>query len=232
MLPNYSIASEINVIKDHFGVEVSQDFQATFNAQPTDLLPVITSAEPDQLSYFHWGINPAFTKSKGVSQKLLFTPAEDVLNKASQRKSVKTKRCIIPADSFYVWKDVGKKEQVPYRFFLANNQPFSIAGIWDIFETEEGEEIKTFMMLTTAANSQVQEVSDRMPAILNDDLMIEWINDSNTAESIMEYVTPYTEQSLQNYTVNPKLADAKFNSKDLWEKVPPANQFGNLTLFN
>lgn len=232
MLPNYSIASESQLIREHFGIETTDNHKGTFNAQPTDLLPVITSNDPDELSYHHWGIHPSFAKSKGVSQKLLYAPAEDILNKASQRKSLKQQRCIIPADSFYAWKDVGKKEQVPYRFYLGNNSLFSIAGIWDTFETEEGEHVSTFMMITTKANSDVADVNSRMPAILNDDLLVEWLNSANTSESILEYVVPFTEEPLKSYTVNPKLADPRFNSAELWEKVPPANQYGNLTLFN
>lgn len=232
MLPNYSIASEVQLIKKHFSVEIPENHQGTYNAQPTHLLPIVTSADPDTLSYFHWGIHPSFTKSKGVSQKLLFAPAEDILSKASQRKSLRFQRCIIPADSFYCWKDVGKKEQVPYRFYLQNNALFSIAGLWDTYETEEGEQVCTFMMLTTKANSNVNDVSARMPAILNDDLLVEWLNEANTSESILEYVVPFNSEPLLSYTINPKLADANFNNEDLWKKVPPANQFGNLTLFS
>ncbi|NVJ45747.1 MAG: SOS response-associated peptidase [Cytophagia bacterium] len=232
MLPNYSIASEVKLIKDHFSVEIPENHQGTYNAQPTHILPIVNSADPDVLSYYHWGIHPSFAKSKGVSQKLLFAPVEDILSKISQKKSLRHQRCIIPADSFYCWKDVGKKEQVPYRFYLQNNSLFSIAGIWDAFETEEGEQVNTFMMLTTKANTDVSDVSARMPAILNDDLLVEWLNEANTSESILEYVVPFNNEPLMSYTVNPKLADANFDSADLWKKVPPANQFGNLTLFS
>lgn len=232
MLPNYSIASEAKLIQEHYGIEIPEKHKGTYNAQPTNLLPIITSADPDELSYFHWGINPSFTKSKGVSHKLLFAPVEEIASKASQRRSIKQQRCIIPADSFYDWKDVGKREQIPYRFYLQNNSLFSIAGIWDVFETDEGEQVNTFMMITTKANPDVSDISSRMPAILNDDLLLEWLNNSNTSESILEYVVPYNDEPIKNYTINPKLADANFNSLDLWQKVPPANQFGNLTLFN
>ncbi|GHE62587.1 MAG: SOS response-associated peptidase [Bacteroidota bacterium] len=232
MLPNFSIASEAQLIQEHFSVEVPDNHQGTFNAQPTQLLPAITSADPDVLSYFYWGIHPSFTKSKGVSHKLLYAPVETLLSKASQRKSLKQQRCIIPADSFYDWKDLGKKEQVPYRFYLQNNSLFGIAGIWDTFETEDGEQVNTFMILTTEASGDVSEVTSRMPAILNEDLMMEWLNDSNTAESILEFVKPFSDEPIKHYTINPRLADPNFNGSALWEKVPPANQFGNLTLFS
>ncbi|HEY9117528.1 MAG TPA: SOS response-associated peptidase [Roseivirga sp.] len=232
MLPNYSIAADAESLQKNFSIQVNEDHKGTYNAQPTDLLPVITSLDPEVLSYFHWGITPSFTKSKSVSLKLLFAAVEEIHQKASQRKSIQQRRCIIPADSFYDWKDLGKREQIPYRFYLQNNQPFGIAGIWDVFETAEGEEVNTFTIITTEANQEVKPVSDRMPAILNEDLMVEWLNHSNSSDSILEFVVPYRELPILNYTINPKLSDPNFNNPSLWEKTPPANQFGNLTLFN
>lgn len=231
MLPNFSIASDPSLIQKHFSVEIKVDYCPNYNAQPTDLLPVVTSNNPEELSLFHWGISPAFTKNKEVSQKLLFAPVEEISAKASQRKNLKRQRCIIPADSFYDWKDVGKKEFVPYRFHLNHNALFSIAGLWDSFEDEDGEKVNTFIMLTLPSNEDMLEITDRMPAILNNDLMVEWLNEANAEESILEFLIPFTDERIQSYTIHPKLARGQLNDVSLWEKVPPANQFGNLTLF-
>ncbi len=229
---NYAIASEKQVIAEQFQIEVTDHYLPTFNAQPSNLLPVITSEEPEGLSYFYWGINPSFSKSRGVSDKLLYAPVESILTKPSLKKSLQLQRCVIIADSFYNWKEIAKKEKVPYRFHLEDNQPFGIAGLWDSFETETGEAVHTFMMITTPASNELNKVCERMPAILNEDLMLEWLNEDNTAESIHAFIKPYTEEHIFQHTINPKLADPNFNNKSLWEKVPPANQFGNLTLFN
>lgn len=232
MLPNFSIASDPSLIQEHFAVEIKGEYHPNYNAQPTDLLPIITSSNPEELSFFHWGISPDFTKSKEVSKKLLFAPVEEIPAKASQRKNLKRQRCIIPADSFYDWKDVGKKEFVPYRFHLNNNSLFSIAGLWDSFEDEDNKKVNTFIMLTTKANGDMNEITERMPAILNDDLMVEWLNEAHAEESILEFVMPFTDERIQSYTIHPKLAEGQLNDVSLWKKVPPANQFGNLTLFS
>ncbi|MBO3696862.1 SOS response-associated peptidase [Roseivirga sp. E12] len=229
---NYSIAAQGSVIAEHFQTEVADDYIPTFNAQPSDVLPVITSENPEHLSHFYWGINPSFSKSRGVSDKLLYAPVENILTKPSLKKSLQMQRCVIVADSFYSWKEIAKKERVPYRFHLENNAVFAIAGLWDSFETEAGDTVHTFMMITTPASSEVIKVSERMPAILNDDLLLEWLNESNTSESIHDFIKPYSEEHIFQHTINPKLSDPNFNNKALWEKVPPANQFGNLTLFN
>lgn len=229
---NFSIASNAETLAERFHIEVNDHYTPSYNAKPSNLLPVITSQEPTSLSHFFWGINPSFSKSRGVSDKLLYAPIEHVLTKPSLKKSLQRQRCVILADGFYAWKEIAKKEKVPYRFYLDNNVPFGIAGLWDSFETEPGETVHTFMMVTTPASAEVKKIEQRMPAILSKDLMLEWLNEANTAESLNEFVKPYSEEHLLHHSINPKLADSDFNDKRLWEKVPPANQFGNLTLFN
>jgi len=229
---NYSSSTSSDDLEKFFNVEVTKNYIPSFNCHPTQLLPVITSENPEGLSFFYWGINPGFVKSKSVSQKLLFAASEDLLNKASLKKNLKSHRCIIIANGFYDWKTLSKKGKVPYRFHLKDNKPFAIAGLWDEFENEQGEVVHSFMMITTPANSEVSDITERMPAILNDDLIIEWLNDSNSEESVISFITPFTESPLDRYTINPKVADPEFNNEVLFDKVPAADQHGNFTLFN
>ena len=62
MPSSYSIASSAKVIEEYFNVEVTGKYEQKYNASPTKLLPVITAENPDGLSFFYWGINPAFVK--------------------------------------------------------------------------------------------------------------------------------------------------------------------------
>ena len=231
MPSSYSIASSAKAIEEYFNVEVTNQYQARYNASPTKLLPVITAENPDGLSFFYWGINPAFVKSNSISEKLIFAPVDQVLSEASLKKNLKSQRCVILADGFYAWKTISKKERVPYWFHLADKSPFGIAGLWDEFENENGEFVHTFMMITTEANPDVADITDRMPAILDSDLMIDWLNESNTEESVISFITPYKEKPLDRHTITPKVDDPSFESADLHKKAPPANQFGSFTLF-
>lgn len=229
---NYSSSTAPDLLEERFNIEVPANYIPSFNCHPTQLLPVITSKNPEGLSFFYWGINPGFVKSKSVSQKLLFAPSEDLLQKASLKKNIKSQRCIILANGFYDWKILSKKGMVPYRFHLKDNAPFAIAGLWEEFENEQGEMVHSFMMITTPSNKDVNDITDRMPAILNDDLIVEWLNDSNSEESVISFIKPYTESPIDRHTVNPKLAEPDFNHSDLFNKVPPADQHGNFTLFD
>ena len=68
-----------------------------------------------------------------------FAPVEDIPHKASLKRHLRTHRCVIIADGFYDWKTLSKKGRTPYRFFLPGNELFAIAGLWDVFENDQGE---------------------------------------------------------------------------------------------
>ncbi len=227
----YSISSAPALIEETFNVDVTEAFQPRYNACPTQLLPIVTSDNPDGLSFFYWGTTPAFAKGKRVSDKLTMAPVEQIPERPALKRYIRTQRCAIIADGFYDWKTLSKKGRTPYRFFLPENKPFAIAGLWDSFDNDQGETIHTFMMITTPANKEVADITPRMPAILEKDLIIEWLNDSNTEESTVSLLKPYTEKALDRFTVNPKLGDSNFDSPELLKNVPPADQFGNFTLF-
>lgn len=228
---NYSISSAPALIDETFNVDVTEAFQPRYNACPTQLLPVITSDNPNGLSFFYWGTTPAFAKGKRVSDKLTMAPVEQIPDRPALKRYIRTQRCAIIADGFYDWKTLSRKGRTPYRFFLPDNEPFAIAGLWDSFDNDQGETIHTFMMITTPANKEVADITTRMPAILEKDLIIEWLNDSNTEESTISLLKPYSEKILDRFTVNPKLGDSRFDSPELLKNVPPADQFGNFTLF-
>lgn len=227
----YSISSSSALIDETFNVDATEAFSPRYNACPTQLLPVITSDNPEGLSFFYWGTTPAFAKGRRVSDKLTMAPVEQIPDRPALRRYIRTQRCAIIADGFYDWKTLSKKGRTPYRFFLPDNEPFAIAGLWDSFDNDQGETIHTFMMITTPANNEVADITSRMPAILEKDLIIEWLNDSNTEESTISLLKPYTEKVLDRFTVNPKLGDSNFDSPELLKNVPPADQFGNFTLF-
>lgn len=232
MLTNYSITTNKNVLKETFFLEDIEDFTVNYNTQPTQLLPVITSDNPGHCVNFHWGITGDFTKNKSVSDKLLYAPLESVQSKATLKNALMHRRCVILSDGFYGWKNIAKKESVPYRACLADNSPFAIAGIWNQFTDELEVVHHTFMMITVKTQGKLAEIVQEAPAVLNEDLLIEWLNPSTQDDSLLDFISADQHQNFKTYSVNPKLAKADFNDPSLWEKVPPANQFGNLTLFN
>ncbi len=73
------------------------------------------------------------------------------------------RRCLVIADGYYEWRAADKQ---PFAVGLSNRRPMIFAGLWDAWRAGEGETIKSFAIVTTAANDLLAPLHDRMPVLL------------------------------------------------------------------
>lgn len=231
MIERYTLTASQEQLQQRFGVDVPDFYKPYYNAAPTHILPVVLVASKG-ISFFYWGTPPGWAKNKNVSEKLINVRAESFTDRPAMRKVLKKHRCIIPSDGFYAWKKVGKKTMIPYRFIAANKSVFSIAGIWEEFEDNEGQVHHTFILITVEANTLVGTVTERMPAILEKNQESIWLKEESSEEELMNLLKPYADTKLSLYTVSPRINDIALNVPSLLIATPPADQFGNLTLFD
>jgi putative SOS response-associated peptidase YedK len=231
MSNRYSLTLSKETLEERFEVDVPGYYKPVYNAGPTLLLPVITSEHPGGISMFYWGITPELAKNKTVSNRLLHTKAESISEKNYLKKALRKNRCIIPADGFYEWKSSGKKSKIPYRICLNNRMAFSFAGLWEEYESEDGD-VHTFHIITTQANSVIADMNDRMPVMLNKAQEDIWLNKDASDGELLAVLKPIASEMIFAYTVSPKINDLNVNDESLIRQAPAADQFGNLTLFD
>ncbi len=232
MIDRYSITASADIIRERFSVDVPDFYKSKYNAAPTHLLPVITSSSPRGVSLFYWGTSPEWSKNKVLSEKIVNIREEHFAEKISLKKNLKKNRCIIPADGFYGWKRVGKKTAIPYRFVLNSRDPFSFAGLWEEFEDTDGVEIQTFSIITVVSNELVSTVQERMPVILTKQSEKIWLDASSGEEELLSLLTAYPAAGMNHYPVSPRISDMAADVPSLIVPTPPADQHGNLTLFD
>jgi putative SOS response-associated peptidase YedK len=231
MCGRYSLSKSKIELEERFQAEMLTDFKPRYNIAPTQLVPVVTSQSPKGFSFFYWGITPEFGRNKPVSQKLINAKAESIHQKMTFKSSFKQRRCIIPADGFYEWKKLGKKTSIPHRFTLREGGLFSFAGIWDEYETVDGENQHTFLILTTEPNELVSEVHDRMPVVLTPETEKKWLNNYSSEEELLEILKPFSANEMLSYPVSTLVNSVKNDSPALIRKTDPMDQHGNYTLF-
>ncbi len=232
MSERYTITAKAEEIKKRFDVAVPSSYSSRYNAAPTQILPIITNESPEGLSFFYWGLIPSWSKNNSISQKLINARGETLGEKASFKTALKHRRCLVIADGFYEWKAIGKKTKVPYRIKLVNDELFSFAGLWEEFEDDQGEMMHTFTIVTTEANQTISQIHDRMPVIFKKDQEKLWLDDSLTAEEHLELLKPVSSDLVKMYSVSPQVNNVRNDYADLIRHTPPADQFGNYTLFN
>lgn len=226
MLDRYTITLKPDELALVLGAEVPELYQPQYNAAPTKLLPTITSAEADKISFYNWGLMALWSNNRAMSPKFFNLPMDSVINKSSYRKKLATHRCVIPMDGFYLWKQVAKKQQVPHYFFYPDKKVFSVAGLW-----EEGEDdTHSFIMITRPANDQIADFQDDMPAIMDAASSRRWL-ESDDQEELQKLLSQQSKEEFISHTVAPKIKDIDGNDASFLKPAPPADQHGNYTLF-
>jgi putative SOS response-associated peptidase YedK len=232
MIERYSLTATPEKISERFSVDIPELFKPRYNACPTQLMPVITSASPQGISTFYWGTSPEWSKNKPLSEKIINTPVEYIAEKPAIKRAMMKTRCIIPADGFYAWKKAGKKTFIPYRFICTDQDIFSFAGLWEEYEDTDGNEFHTFTMVTLRANKLIASIYDRMPVILSKKEESIWLNPESTEDDLTALLNSYPGERMNLYSVSPRISDAKADAPSLIIPAPAADQFGNLTLFD
>ncbi|MBK5279300.1 MAG: SOS response-associated peptidase [Bacteroidia bacterium] len=232
MLDRYSITASPEVLAQRFAADVPEGYAPRYNAAPSQLLPIITSDSPEGISFFYWGISPAWAKNKSISERIINLRAGLLSERPIALKNLKKRRCVVPADGFYGWKKVGKKTTIPYRFLLKSKKIFSFAGIWEEYDDEEGNASHTFSVITVPANQMVSSVSETMPAIFDGNAEKIWLNKNSNEVDLLKLLVPLAEEELDNYTISPRIYLTTNDGPSLLLPTPPSDQFGNLTLFD
>jgi len=232
MLDRYSITATAKKLAERFSVDVPEGYSPRYNAAPSQLLPVITTDSPGGVSFFYWGIAPGWAKNKSISERIINQRADQLPERPSVLKTLKKRRCVVPADGFYGWKKVSKRSTIPYRFTLASKSIFSFPALWEEYDDEEGNFFHTFTIITLPANQLVAPTSETMPAILDEAAEKNWL-DKNTSESdLLKLLSPLSHEALHNYTISPQIYLLSNDRPSLILPAPPSDQFGNLTLFD
>lgn len=231
MIDRYSITASAEKISERFSVD-AEFYKPHYNAATTQLLPVITNTSPQGISNFFWGTSPEWSKNKALSEKIINVRAETISEKPPLKRALMKTRCIVPADGFYAWKRTGKKSFMPFRFVSTDQELFSYAGLWEEYEDTDGNEFHTFTLITTPANTLVAAVCERMPVMLNKKSESTWLSKDSSEEDLVQLLQSYPAEKMSHYNVSPRIGEPNIDVPSLIIPAPPADQFGNLTLFD
>lgn len=231
MIERFSIGVPASLLASRFAVAEPIAYQPKYNGAPSQLFPIITSEGPLGFSFFYWGLPPTWAKNKSMAERIINWRTEHILEKPALKKKLSKHRCLVPADGFYVWKKVGKKTQIPWRFTLKTKELFSMAGVWEEYE-DENESFHTFSILTKPSTGFLQTAAERMPLILAKDMEATWLKPVLSEEELDTVLNRPFKDDMEGYTVSRQINLIEVDKPSLMLPMPAADQFGNLTLFD
>ena len=190
--------------------------EATYNAAPTSVQPVIRIADDNQtriMDPMHWGLVPSWW-TKPLKEKTFPTfnaRAETAAEKPVFRGAFRHKRCLVPVSGFYEWTGrAGAK--TPFAIGLRNRRWFCFAGLWDAAMID-GSELITFTVLTTTPNDLMAGLHTRMPVILRPQDYDRWLDPmSGRVDDLFE---PFATDDMHAWPVHQDVGNVRNNHAGL-----------------
>lgn len=206
---------------------VPQGITARYNIAPTQPVAVITNEDPQQLTFHRWGLIPSWAKDMTFGNQAFNARSETVEEKPAFRSAFKRRRCLIPANGFYEWSQDGKAKK-PMFVHLEDQALFAFAGLWEIWQSPGGDEIRSCTILTTEPNDLIRPLHHRMAVILDQSDYDLWLSpEEQPAAALKPLLRAYDERRMGVYEVSTRVNKA---SNDTPELIVPVGTSGQMPL--
>jgi putative SOS response-associated peptidase YedK len=230
MCGRYTLATpDPAAIRDRFPLGEQVEVRQRFNVAPGDEVLAVTTdrAGEPRGELLRWGLVPSWSKSADTGLKMINARLETAPERPAFRRAFERFRCLIVADGFYEWRrrdGASRIPKQPFHITRDDGELFSFAGLWSIWHGEDDRVLRTCTILTTAANSAIAPLHDRMPVILDPDREREWLDTSTPSPRLSEILaglpSSRTELSEVGFAVN----DARYEGPECLAAPPPAAQ--------
>lgn len=199
MCGRFTLRANLNRVLQEVGVDGGPDWSPRYNIAPTQSVPVVrVSADgPRTCDLLRWGLVPSWAKDpKAVPRGgLINARAETVATQPAFRAAFKRRRCLVLADGYYEWKPAGKLKQ-PYFIRRPDDEPFTLAGLWEHWQPADGTAWETFTLITTEANDRTRPIHDRMPVILAGPDRETWLDGAADPSRLKGLLRPFDANGL------------------------------------
>jgi putative SOS response-associated peptidase YedK len=188
-----------------------------YHAQAQPQMPVLCSDNKGSIDLAAWGLIPFWitdeASAEDIRKKTFNARAETLSSKPAFTKAFESQRCLIPVTGFFEWQHINGKK-IPWYITMANQNVFSIAGLWETWLSPGGITLKTFSMITVVANEKMAEIHNtkkRMPAMLPPEVEHIWIKPGLTSADASRLLEPINSEMLNTYTVSPLISNTRID---------------------
>ena len=205
-------------------------FHANGFAHP-NLVTIAANDGARQAERMQWGLLPSWGKSLEdavkQSNNTLNAKSETIFEKPSFKKSILTKRCIVPVNGFFEYKEVDK-DKLPYFIHPKDHPYFNLACIYGLFK-DPATNIwhKSFSIVTAPANELMASIHNskmRQPVIISNEQINAWLNPTTSQEELKHLMEPCDDTHMAAYRVDRELIKIG-NKPEALKEVPETTFF-------
>jgi len=193
---------------ERYGAEIAGDLPGhSWNVSPFSKITIVLDGRDGtrRLAPSLWSLIPPWSPTTKLAYPTFNARVESALEKRTFRESAQHMRCIIPATGYYEWKS-GK----PHYFKLPGDI-FNIAGLYTWWRPDEQSAFSlTCTILTRDAVGDLATIHDRMPVMVPDDMVDDWLSPAVAGSEILPAASSATEEiasHIQFHEVRPLKGD-------------------------
>ncbi len=209
------------------------EFPPRYNIAPMQPIAVITqNAHGDgvrALEGYRWGLVPQWAKEDSIGSKMINARVETLSEKASFKHALKRRRCLIPADGFYEWKQEDKAK-TPHYIHFRDDRLWAFAGLWEEWNGPGDAPLRTCTIITGPPNGLLSTLHHRMAVILKPELEDAWLDPQTDMEEALAMLQTYPDSDLEAYPIGKKVGNVVNDDETLIERAQPEPERGQLSL--
>jgi putative SOS response-associated peptidase YedK len=202
-------------LKDLYDLGEVADYPPHWNVAPSQEAAVIrVEGDHRALRLLRWG----YPKEGRQASIPINARAETAHLRPSFAESIRQRRCVVPVDGFYEWRQAGQSSE-PFYLSRRDGAPLSLAGIWRTAEGRTGP-VDCFTILTTEPNDLVRPIHDRMPVILDRAATRRWLDPTlHRPEDLAAVLSSRASTALAARRVSPHVNDPRHDDPSCTEPL-------------
>src|SRR5256885_2511820 len=181
-------------MRARFGLDESAKLaeEARYNIAPTD--PVLAVRRRDdggrQAGHLRWGLVPGRWAERRSGAPLINARAETLQRQPAFAESFRERRCLIPADGFFEWRD-DEQGKRPLWVSRTDGDLFAFAGVWAALPARDGSgDLHSCAIVTCEPNELLRPIHDRMPVILSPAHEERWLEPDAQERNLLPLLVP------------------------------------------
>ena len=183
MRGHFALTSPPETIRRSFGYRETPEFPPRADIAPTQPIAIVaalpfTGARDRRFLLVRWGFVPSFASDLENLPPIAHARAETVAEKPIFAAAFRRRRCLVPADGFYV----GARNDA-FLVVRADGAPMAFAAVYETYLDPNGSEIDSACLITTEANAILAPFGERAPAIVADAAFSAWLDHEATSPS-------------------------------------------------
>ena len=213
MIDRYSLSVPADKLSKHTDKFALKGYIRSCNIHPLKKASIlINQNEENAMVPAVWGLMPHFSKDLINRGNLFNASVDGIVSKPSFRISIRQRRCLIPADSYYI-----KHQNSWHRVMKRDKSVMLLAGLYDVVQ-HEAQQYVSFSMITVPPNRDLVMLKNPMPVDVCLAEQDNWLGSNTCLSDVLSTLKCSDSYQWIHYPIKNTLEDVNYDAPDIQDE--------------